>query len=216
MRKCRDEEKIDLYLKGKLSDAESAGVEEHYFNCQSCFQKIQERAEIMDVIQRRGASIFSPAADRRPELGVSLWDKAAAFLTPRQWVAAAVSAALLLVVVLGVVPRFRSHAPEFALSGDETVRGESLVLLAPLGQTKAAPAEFEWKAIPAAAEYQVALSSGPNVIWTTATQETKVVLPLVIKTALKAGVDYSWQIKAFSAQGTLLAASPKEAFKFSY
>ena len=215
MRDCEDEEKIDLYLKGKLSDAGSAEFEEHFFNCPECFRKMEERAEILDVIRRRGASIFVPAADDRREPRVSLWGRAAAALTTRRWVAAAVGAAVLLVVVLGVVPRFKSHAPEFALSGDETVRGESLVLVAPVGRAPAAPAAFEWKAVPSAAEYHLTLSSGSTVIWTTTVPEARVALPPDIKSGLRAGGHYSWQVKAYSAQGTLLAASPKEAFEFS-
>ena len=216
MKRCEAEEKIDLYLKGKLSDSEIAGFEDHYFNCPACFQKMKERAEIMAVIQRRGAYIFSSAGERRLEPRVSLWGRAAAWLTPRQWVAAAVSAALLLVVVLGVVPRLTRHAPEFALTEEETIRGESLVVLSPFGETKAVPAAFEWKGVAGASEYQLTLTSGVEVVWRTSSREARVALPLDVKTALKAGVRYSWQVKAYSAQGTLLASSSKVAFNFSY
>jgi len=216
MRKCKDEENIDLYLKGGLSEAESAAFEEHYFNCPACFRKMGERAEIVDVIRSRGASIFAPEAQQGPEPRVSLWGRAAAALTARRWITAAVGAAALLIVVLGVVPRFRSRAPQFVLSGNETVRGESLVLFAPLGRLTAAPGEFAWKPVPAASEYRVTLSSGTEVIWTTTILETKATLPADIRAALRAGVSYSWQVKAYSAQGTMIAASPREAFEFSY
>lgn len=211
MKKCPYEEKIDLYLRGKLSETESAQFEEHYFSCPPCFQKTSERNELIEVIQRRGAFIFDPAASRRPEPRISLGEKVAAFLTPRRWVTAAVTAALLLVVALAVAPRFKSHGPDFVFTGDETVRGESLAVLSPRGDVKAVPDSFEWKALNAAAEYQVTLS-GLETLWTTTTQETKIALPEDLKNKLKAG-SYTWQVKAYSAQGTLLAASPKVLFK---
>ncbi len=213
MKKCPHEEKVDLYLRGKLSESESAEFEEHYFNCPPCFQKTSERSELIEVIQQRGAFIFEPATLRRPKPRISLGVKVAAFLTPRQWVAAAVTAAALLVVALALVPRFKSHGPDFTFTGDETVRGESLAVLSPLGDVKAVPDRFEWKALSAAAEYQVTLS-GLETLWTTTTQETKIALPEALKNKLKAG-SYTWQVKAYSAQGTLLATSPKVEFKIS-
>jgi len=213
VRKCPDDEKIDSYLRRKLSEADAAQFEEHYFNCPSCFQKTSERNKLMDVIKHQGAYIFAPTAARKPEPKISFGEKIAAFLTPRQWVAAAVTAALLLVVVLGVVPRFKSQGPNFVFTGDETVRGESLAVLSPVGEVQAVPASLAWTALNSAAEYQVSLS-GPETLWTKTTTETTIALPEEVKNKMKAG-SYVWQVKAYSAQGALLAASPKIEFKIS-
>lgn len=213
MKKCSYEEDIDAYLRGKLSESESAKFEEHYFNCPSCFEKTQERNELMEVMKHRGAFLLAPESGRQPEPKIAFGKKVAAFLTPRQWAAAAVAAALLVFVVWGIVPRLKDRGPEFVFTGDETVRGESLVLLAPLGSVKDAPAYFEWKALDAA-EYQITLF-GLETPWTETTSETRIALPDDVRNKLEAGRPYSWQVKAYSPQGILLAPSAKAPFTIS-
>ncbi|MDP2914232.1 MAG: zf-HC2 domain-containing protein [Candidatus Aminicenantes bacterium] len=229
MKECPNEERIDRYLTGRLTESESAELEEHYFNCSTCFQKISERNELVEVIRDRGAEIFEGAAGSP----VHSWKKAPwkdgrdggifppdrwketlskGFL-PRvsRWVTAAAAAALLLVAVLVLIPKFKITGPEFASTGDETVRGESLILVSPLGEVKAGPSALEWKPISAAVEYRVDLS-GPETLWTSVTPATKADLPENMKGRMKPGL-YQWQVKAYSAQGILLAVSPKVEFK---
>jgi hypothetical protein len=216
MRKCSQEEKIDLFLAGKMTEAESAQFEEHYFNCPSCFQKTYERNELMAFIHNEGDTIFAPVAESQPvEAKVRLWDKVAALLTPRQWVTAAVTAGLLLVIVIGVAPLFKNSAPQFTLSGDQTVRGESLALVAPSGDLSAAPAAFSWKAVRGAVEYTVILMSGSETLWTATTPDSSLVLPDGVKGKLAAGAVYTWQVKAYSGQGTLITASAVTSFKIA-
>jgi hypothetical protein len=213
MRKCEYEGQIDRYLMNKLSESEKIQFEEHYFNCPSCFQKTVECNELLETIKNKGASLFVPSPK---EAHISLWEKVVSFLTPRQWIAAAVSAALLVVVVLGVVPRLKTHSPDFVFTGEETVRGESLVLVSPRGNLSAPPVYFEWKSFGENTEYLITLTlSGQEKLWSQTTPETKIAIPEDIKNKLKASGIYSWQVKAYSPQGTMLASSPKVTFKIS-
>jgi hypothetical protein len=216
MRKCPHEDKIDSYLARKLSEVESAQFEDHYFNCPPCFQKTYERNELMTFIRREGDSVFAAVPAPKPAPAkVSLWDKVGALLTPKQWVTAAVTAALLLVVVLGVAPRLHRTVPVFTFGGDETVRGETLALLSPSGAVTTAPATFSWKAVRGAVEYTLTLASGSETLWTATTPDATIALTEGVKANLAAGTAYSWQVKAYAAQGTLLATSVKTTFKIA-
>lgn len=211
MKECPNEERIDRYLTDRLTESESAELEEHYFNCSACFQKVSARNELVEVIRDRGAEIFERNAFGRPEGQVSLGEKIAAVLLPRRWLTAAVAAVVLFVALFVLIPRFKGRGPEFVATGDETVRGESLILVSPLGEVKAGPSALEWKPISAAVEYRVDLS-GPETLWTAVTPATKADLPENMKGRMKPGL-YQWQVKAYSAQGLLLAVSPKVEFK---
>jgi hypothetical protein len=206
MKKCEHEETIDLYLLNKLSENEKWKFEDHYFNCPSCFQKTVERHALIETVKNQGAYIFPPEAAHQVTERVPWAEKVLSFLTPRQWVAAAVSAALILVVVLAVVPRSNQNAPQFVFTGDETVRGASIDAISPAGDLSFAPASIEWKALGEDVEYRVTLSNR-KVIWTGTTQDTKITLPEEIRAQMKPGERYSWQVKAYSQKGTLLAVS---------
>jgi hypothetical protein len=206
MKKCKHEENIDLYLLDKLSENEKWKFEDHYFNCPVCFQKTVERQALIETVKKQGAYIFAPETAARATERVPWTEKALSLLTPRQWVAAAVSAALILVVALAVVPMLKQKGPQFVFTGDETVRGESIDAISPAGGLSAAPAYIEWKALGENVDYKVTLSNS-KVIWTETTKDTKIALPEDIKAQLKPGERYSWQVKAYSQKGTLLAVS---------
>ncbi len=214
MKKCKHEEIIDLYLLDKLSENEKWKFEDHYFNCPSCFQKTVERQTLIETVQKQGAYIFASEAASRATERVPWTERALSFLTPRQWVAAGVSAALILIVVLAVVPMFKPHGPEFVFTGDQTVRGAAIDAISPAGGVSSAPAYIEWKALGEDVEYRVTLSNH-KVIWTGTTQDTKVALPEDVKAQLKPGERYSWQVKAYSSKGTLLAVSRVAQFTIS-
>ena len=230
MNECPNEDRIDRYLTGRLTESETAELEEHYFNCSACFQKISARNDLVEVIRNRGAEIFEGADAGR----IHSWKKAPwkdgrdggifppdrwkkipfkGFLPSVSWRVTAAAAAVLLAVVLVLIPMFKGRVLEIVSTGDEAVRGESLILLAPRGEMKAAPAAFEWKAVGPAAEYRLALS-GPETLWTTVTKATKADLPDNMKRAMKPGL-YQWQVKAYSAQGILLSASLKAEFRIA-
>jgi hypothetical protein len=212
MKECPSEDRIDRYLMGRLSESEAVELEEHYFNCPVCFQKISERNELVEVIRERGAVIFEDTAGRPPASKVSVGGKIAAFLAPRR-LAVAAAAVVLVAIALIVIPMFKGRGPELVSAGDESVRGASLTAIAPQGEMKAPPLSLEWMPVGSAAEYRLALS-GPQTSWTAVTAATNVDLPESVKKAMKSGL-YQWQVKAYSAQGTMLAASPRIEFRIA-
>jgi hypothetical protein len=214
MKTCRYEGWIDGYLLGKLGEKETEAFERHYFECAPCFAKLAERNEIVGVL-KRDRSVF--VVEERPaiETKQAAWyDRTFAFFTPRQW-AFAGAAAALLVAVLAITPLFRNAPPEFVLNGEETVRGSSLTLISPVIDIGSVPASFEWRALGADVEYQVSIFNG-RLLWKTTTRDSRLTLPDDVKALMTAGQKYSWQVKAFSLQGTLIAVSSRVQFTINH
>jgi hypothetical protein len=210
MTECKYEGWVDRYLLNRLGEGERNEFEEHYFNCASCFAKTAERDEIVSVLKREG-SVFATEERTAIETRTAAWyDRIVAFLTPKQWALAGAVAALL-VAVLTVTPLLRNTPPEFIMNGEETVRGGSLTLISPVIDIKTVPAYFEWKKLGEDVEYQVSIYNG-NLLWKTSTTDNKVSPPDDVKSRMVAGQRYSWQVKAFSKQGTLIAVSSRIRF----
>lgn len=176
MKKCGYEDQIDLYLLNKLSENQKAKFEEHYFNCPACFQKTEQRNILIETVKMKGADIFAPEASSQAEQRVPWTEKALSYFTPRQWAAAAISAALILVVVLAVVPKFKQAPYEFVFTGDETIRGAAMTVIAPTGDLPNVPDRFEWKALGENVEYRVTLSNH-KVMWTGTTTKPRSPFP---------------------------------------
>ena len=111
------------------------------------------------------------------------------WLTPRQWTAAAVSAAVILFVVFGALPLLRQQSPQFTLSDSEVVRGQSLSLITPLIDVKSVPAYFEWAKLAKAAEYKISIYNG-ELLWSATTAETRIAIPEDVKLKMVAGHTY--------------------------
>ena len=211
MRKCEYEDFIDDYLVNKLDGEEKEKFEEHYFNCHRCFEKMEERVELIAVVKSKGDVIFEEekAEDR---VQVFSFNKVFSFLTPKQWAFAAATAAVMLVIFLSVVPAWRKTSPHFVLDDKGVVRGETITLVSPVKDAEAQSLQFTWKKFGENVEYKVFLYSGRELLWTASTKETSFPLPEEIERTMQPGWTYSWQVKAFSAQGTLLAASSTVQF----
>jgi hypothetical protein len=84
VRKCRYEELIDGYLLDKLKPEEQTDFEEHYFICRSCFDKMSERDEIVQILRKEG--VLGPPAEgsAEGERAVSWIRKFLAFFRPRR------------------------------------------------------------------------------------------------------------------------------------
>jgi len=208
---CPAEERFDDYLLDRMQESEKEAFEAHYFECPACFERLKERDEIRHVI--KSGAVFPPGEEPVFEKA-----KKAAFLrrpwslfAPRPW-AWAGAAAMVLAAVLIFMPRSRGPATEFVLDDAAILRGAAVSLLSPLGDIPGAPAVFEWRAVGGEVDYQVSLS-GAEPLWKEMTSETRLLVPDDIQARLTAGVAYTWQVKAFSRVGTLLAASPKAVFK---
>jgi hypothetical protein len=117
------------------------------------------------------------------------------------------------VVVFGVLPQFRESAPQFYLSENEVFRGASLSLISPVIDVKTVPSFFEWRQLGGQdVEYKIYVYN-EELLWTATTRETRIEVPDNIKQLMVAGQTYSWQVKAFSAKGTLIAVSSKVQFQ---
>ncbi|MCK4494979.1 MAG: zf-HC2 domain-containing protein [Candidatus Aminicenantes bacterium] len=214
MRICKFEYLIDDYLLGKLSEDKRAEFEEHYFNCPLCFEKTVQRDELISVIKTKGSSIFQdiqvPKEAKRP----SVFESVYAFLTPREWATAAVSAALLLIVVFGVLPNIKATSPDFYINEDR-VRGPSITLISPvIEDMKVIPSQFRWQGLGEDVEYKIYIYNH-DLMWSGTTKENFIVLSEEIKKLMISGEKYSWQVKAFSPEGILISVSSRVHFNIS-
>jgi hypothetical protein len=215
MKKCLFEDFIDDYLFNRLDRTQREAFEEHYFNCSHCFEKMAERDELITVVKAKGSEIFRDVY--APETARHSWvEKVAAFLTPRQWAVAAVSAALILIVAFGIIPNLlKTEAPEFFIN-DDLIRGSSIKLISPVIDNLAQiPSSFRWQSLGENIEYKLYIYDNGNLIWNTTTKECFVPLSENTKNLLTPGKEYSWQVKAFSAEGALIAVSSRVQFKFA-
>ncbi len=212
MSKCRYEGLIDGYLLDKLKPEERTGFEEHYFICRSCFDKMVERDELIQVLKSEG--VLAAPAERPAEAeGAGAWIRGVwDFLTPRRWAAVGATAAAVLLCLWLFLPRTGTIAPPLVLTGDETVRGASVTAVAPVAGVAEAPAFLEWKSAGADMEYKVSLS-GKTQLMAVSTRDTRLALPEDVRARLKAGATYTWQVQAFKADGTLAAVSGRVTFK---
>ncbi len=205
MNECKFESLIDEYLLDKLSEEDKARFEEHYFSCPSCFQALQERDDLITAIKSQGHELFADLIVGEQIRKVSMWERLSGFLSPGQWVTAAVSAALVLVIALSVIPRLKTQSPTFFLD-DQQTRGTSITLI-----SDSIPGKFQWQSVDNAAEYKIYIDNH-DPLWNATTQVNFISLPEEIKAKMKPGVQYFWQVKAFSQAGTLIAVSSKIQF----
>jgi len=218
MKKCNFEDYIDEYLLNRLESKEKENFEEHYFNCDRCFEKMVARDELIAVIKSEGQLIFADEEKQKEIREVFFIEKIFSFLTPKQWAYAAVSVALVLLVLLNVVPLLKKTAlpPIFLdLDNEERVRGESISLISPVIDIDNVPSQFMWAPLGDNVDYKISIFFNHSPFWTATTKENKISLPEDVKNRMQSSRKYSWQVKAFSPQGILLAVSPKVQFKIT-
>ena len=214
MKMCKCENLIDDYLFDRLDDEEKNKFEEHYFNCPYCFEKMVERDELISTIKQKGNMIFQDEYVVEGEKEATWFEKIPSLFTPKQWALIPVYAALLLIVIFVFIPFFKPAPPQFFISED-SVRGESITLISPVIDIKAVPSKFEWKDSGDDAEYKIYIYDNGDKLWSTTTKENFVVLPEEIRKLMTSGEKYSWEVKAFSPEGTLIAISSRVHFKIS-
>lgn len=212
MRNCKFEEIIDKYLFNRLTEDEKNTFEEHYFNCPSCFEKMVERDELVAAIKYKGQEIFKDEYVAEAAKGETWWEKVTSFLTPRQWTTVAVSAALIAVITFGVLPMLKPTSPQFYIN-DEAVRGSKITLISPVWESETVPSKFEWKKMGEDVDYKIYIYDNGNVVWDDTTKENFILLPEKIKKTFLSGEKYSWQVKAFSPEGSLISVSSRVQFK---
>lgn len=213
MKKCHFENMIDDYLFDRLDEDRKEKFEKHYFECPHCFEKMQRTDEMIAVIKANGSEIFrdvhAPQKSRTSRLEPVL-----AFLTPRQWAVAVVSAALILVAAIGIIPHLKTTPPEFFIN-DDLVRGSSITLISPvMDDLERIPSEFKWESLGKDIEYKLFIYHEEELLWSITTEENFVVLEEKTKSLMAPAQRYSWQVKAFSPEGTLIAVSSRVHFNF--
>ena len=211
---CKCEHLIDDYLFDRLDDEKKKKFEEHYFNCHYCFEKMVERDELISTIKQKGDMIFQDEYAVEEEKGATGYEKIASFFTPKQWALIPVYTALLLIVIFIFIPFFKPAPPQFFISEDR-VRGESITLISPVIDIKAVPSKFEWKDSGDDIEYKIYIYDNGDKLWATTTKDNFIVLPEKVRKQMTLGEKYSWEVKAFSPEGTLIAISSKVHFKIT-
>ena len=175
MKKCKFENLIDDYLLNRIDENQKEAFEEHYFNCSHCFSRMEEKNEMIAAIKAKGDEIFQDVY--APEKIRRTWlEPVLAFLTPRQWALAAVSAVLILVVAVGIIPNLKTGAPEFFVN-DDLVRSSSITLISPVIENlDRVPSEFRWEDLGENTEYKLFIYHQEELLWSTATKENFVIL----------------------------------------
>jgi hypothetical protein len=214
MKKCKREHLIDDYLFDRLDDEKKKKFEEHYFNCLYCFEKMVERDELISLIKQKGDMIFQDEYVVEEEKRATWFEKIASFFTPKQWALIPVYTALLLIAIFIIIPYFKPAPPQFFISEDR-VRGESITLISPVIDIKTVPSKFEWKESGEDVEYKIYIYDDGEKLWTTTTKDNFIVLPEKVRKRMTLGEKYSWEVKAFSPKGTLIAISSKVHFKIT-
>lgn len=210
MRKCKHEDLIDDYLLNKLSEEKKQEFEAHYFNCQVCFEKMAERDEMLTAIKYKGHTIFQDLETGTEAERVPMLEQIWAFFTPQQWALAVATTAVLVVVALGVIPNLTTTSPQFFIN-DDLVRGGSIKLISPVIAVDAIPSQFRWESLGEDVEYKIEIYNH-ELLWSATTSNPYITLPQEVKERMVTGEKYSWQVKAFSAEGTLIAISSKVQF----
>jgi hypothetical protein len=217
MKNCNSKVQIDDYLFNRLDEDKKEEFEEHYFNCPSCFKKMAERNELIAVVKCKGQTIFKDEYIAEAAKGETWLEKITSFLTPRQWALSTVSAALLLVVIFYIIPSLKTTTPQFYINEDAfTVRAadNKITLISPIIDMKTVQSRFEWVKLEREdVEYKVYIYNNGDMLWAETTKETFIVLPEKIKLLMTAGEKYSWHVKAFSPEGTVISISSKVRFK---
>ncbi|MDD8021284.1 MAG: zf-HC2 domain-containing protein [Acidobacteriota bacterium] len=214
MKKCKYEEMIDGYLLNKLPARDKELFEEHYFSCPSCFRKLQDQHLIIGTIKNHPEALMREEARNLVPVMTRLKRELSAFFSLRQLVMGGITALVLLAVIIAVVPRREMNAPSFTLTDTDTVRGSSITLISPVIDMNQIPSFLEWKKLGDNVEYQVSISND-EVLWKLNTKENLVTLPDEVKAKMVPGEKYSWQVKAFGPDGSLIAVSSRVQFKVS-
>jgi hypothetical protein len=227
MKICQTEICVDDYLLDRLNEAGREEFEDHYFNCPACFETVSERAEMIAVIKEQGKSVFKEQLTTQPAKS-GLMARALALLSPRQWAAAAVSTVLIVVAVIGIMPRPNNTTSLEFFVNDDVVRGDSVTLISPVINSSDVPKEFRWESSGEGVGYRISLYSHlqmqgegqgyvhePELLWSGDTAETSIFLPDEVASKMAAGGKYSWQVRAFSAEGSLIAVSSRAQFQIT-
>ena len=120
-----DEEQLERYSMGQLSDEDCAGLEEHLLVCEACRERLTKMDAYVGAMQRASAELRRPEAKPRPRL----------LFLPRPVLAWAAGLAVVALAAT-VSVRLMSHGSGTAPIAVhlEATRGPAAVAHAPAGQ----------------------------------------------------------------------------------
>jgi hypothetical protein len=178
------------------------------------FQAVDVRPEeaasvawIESELARRAAP--APVAAKPAE---SLWSRIQSWMGSWQMVPVAV-AALLLVMAGGMYLRQGNEGLRPVPHGEQVWRSQSFRAIAPVGDVAAAPAEFQWEAVPGAAKYRVRVTEVDRTeIWRSETPDTRSELPAVLRAQMTAGRSFQWTAAALDASGRTISETGLQSF----
>lgn len=124
-------------------------------------------------------------------------------------------AAILLLAGGIAVYNLRSRTALVAgVDGEGALRSQTVVLVAPLGDLDARPAELRWQPVPAAATYMVEiLEVDRHSLWKSETAQTRSSIPGNIRALMAPGKTLLWQVSATNSSGASLATSGFQKFR---
>jgi hypothetical protein len=163
-----------------------------------------------ELRRRMSAGALAPPA--------SAWERVRAWLGStlgggRQRAWAMVAASVVIVVAAGILLR-QDHTigPPAALQ-DEVWRSGRFAALSPAGDLTHAPDELRWEPVAAAASYRVQLMEvDRTVIWSADSTATAIPIPAGIRSQLKPGRAFEWQVTAHNAAGEAIASTNLQDF----
>ncbi len=204
MKRCPWNDRVDVYVMGRMDEAEREHFEAHYFNCPDCFRTVEERDALVRVLRARGAEIFTaaPASVRKEAFGPAL----------RPWLSAAAVTAVFIAAAILILGYRRAVPPQFTAPTSDTVRGLNMAPVGPVGSVSESPAALEWQTAGPGVTYKITLQ-GEGVEWAAQTTDTRMVLPDDVRRRLRPGLDYTWQVRAFAEMGFLTGISPPVVFR---
>ena len=96
----------------------------------------------------------------------------------------------------------------------DVMRSASIEGLTPTGDLQAAPAQFEWKAVSGASQYDVKLMEvDRNPIWTSTTSATSILLPEAVRAKMLPFKTLLWEVSARGPDGRIVRNSPTQRIR---
>ena len=74
-------------------------------------------------------------------------------------------------------------------------------LISPVIDVQSIPSEFKWDNLGEGVEYKIYIYNS-ELLWTQTTKDNFIALPKDVKNRMEAGHHYSWEVKAFSPEGS--------------
>ncbi len=156
---------IDNYIAGALSVAETADFEAHFLECDDCFQKLEIRQQLVNVIEQKGDILFADylrlenRQKKTPSSSKRLLKPLIFKKMNHRWVSGVAAAVLLLIVWVGYqnISQKAERSGNFAPSAylEEMIKTQyqlrsknTLTIISPENGrtfTKDQPIVFRWK-----------------------------------------------------------------------